>query len=390
MHGRGYVNNGDKNAANYLVNEFKKLGVKPFGSDYLQKFDLSVNTFPERVDVKIEKKTLTPSVDYYVAPHSTAINGKFRAVLLNKSIISDSIKRKNFFKKDFTDLVVIIDGKDVKDTNQLNFIKLIKEHNPLKAKAIVVIKDDKLSWHISPNVSDYALIDVQRNCFPKKVGKIKKVTFDIQNKYYENYTTQNICGYVVGNVYPDSFIVFCAHYDHLGRMGKDIYIPGANDNASGIAMMLNLAKYYTIENHRPDYSIAFIFFSAEELGLLGSSYYIEHPLFPLSQISFLVNLDLVGTGDDGIKVVNGSVFRYYFEKLVLINEEHQYLKAIEERGEAKNSDHWPFYEKGVKSFFIYTLGGISEYHNIYDKAETLPLTEFEDLFRLLTDFVETF
>ncbi|MGE3824646.1 MAG: hypothetical protein AB7G44_10500 [Bacteroidia bacterium] len=60
------------------------------------------------------------------------------------------------------------------------------------------------------------------------------------------------------------------------------------------------------------------------------------------------------------------------------------------RGKAANSDHYYISENGVPAFFIYTMGGIKAYHDVYDKPETLPLTEFQDLFRLLTDFVKTF
>jgi len=75
---------------------------------------------------------------------------------------------------------------------------------------------------------------------------------------------------------------------------------------------------------------------------------------------------------------------------VEINKNNQYLQTVNIRGPAANSDHYPFYEKGVHSIFIYTLGEYSEYHNIYDDAENLPLIEYEDLFRLLLDFVDSF
>ena len=64
-----------------------------------------------------------------------------------------------------------------------------------------------------------------------------------------------------------------------------------------------------------------------------------------------------------------------------------YLKKIEKRGEAPISDHYPFYNEGVKCFYVYTLGGISEYHNLKDRPETLPYTEYSDLFKLITGFV---
>ena len=70
-----------------------------------------------------------------------------------------------------------------------------------------------------------------------------------------------------------------------------------------------------------------------------------------------------------------------------INQNKQYLPQIKKRGKAANSDHYHFSEKKIKSIFIYTMGGISAYHDIDDKSNTLPLTKFEPIFRLLRDFV---
>jgi aminopeptidase YwaD len=70
-----------------------------------------------------------------------------------------------------------------------------------------------------------------------------------------------------------------------------------------------------------------------------------------------------------------------------INAEKRLVKQIKNRGEACNSDHCMFYKKGVPCFFIYTLGGIQAYHDVHDKAETLPLTDFEDYFKLIVEFI---
>ena len=94
------------------------------------------------------------------------------------------------------------------------------------------------------------------------------------------------------------------------------------------------------------------------------------------------------TGDDGITVVNGSVFKKEFALLHSINEREKYVVKIKSRGKAANSDHYWFTEKGVPSFFIYAMGGIQAYHDVYDKGETLPLTDFEDLFNLIIKFYE--
>jgi len=97
-------------------------------------------------------------------------------------------------------------------------------------------------------------------------------------------------------------------------------------------------------------------------------------------------MDIMGTGEEGITVVNGSVFKTEFDKLKEINTQHNFIKDVKIRGKAANSDHYFFAENGVKACFIYTMGGIKAYHDIYDRAETLPLNEFENLFKLITKF----
>lgn len=154
-------------------------------------------------------------------------------------------------------------------------------------------------------------------------------------------------------------------------------------------MVLALAKYFSKREYTSKYSIAFIFFSGEELGLLGSKYYTENPLFELSKIKYLFNLDMVGSGDKGIQIVNSSLYLDVYEILNTINSEKNYLPQIKRRGAAANSDHYFFHAKGVKSFFIYTLGEYKEYHNVYDNSENLPLNKFVELMNLLIDFEQT-
>ena len=199
-----------------------------------------------------------------------------------------------------------------------------------------------------------------------------------------SYVSSNVVGRVPGVSAANQAVLYTAHYDHLGGMGADTYFPGANDNASGDSQVLSLAKYYAA--HPQPYSIGFIFFAGEEAGLLGSKYFTEHPLVPLSNIRFLVNLDLEGTGIEGITVVNATVYPKEFAMLRQINDKYHYLVKINSRGKAANSDHYFFTEKGVPAIFIYTLGGIKAYHDIYDRSVTLPLDHIESEFNLLLKF----
>jgi len=385
MHGRGYVNNGDQKAAEFIRNEFKNDSLKSFNNDYFQSFKISIGTLPGKVAVQIGKNKMTPAVDYLVSASSATTKGKYKIIRLDSEIVNSENVFKKFLNTDFSKKFILLDKTGIKDQKNIGLFNTIELHNLLHAKGIISISS-KLVWNIEDALtpSTGANIIIKNSSLPNQSRKIK---VDIEQKFQTDHRMINVAGYIEGRTKPDSFVVFTAHYDHLGQMGASVYFPGANDNASGTAIMLDLANYYS--ENTPDYSIAFIAFAGEEAGLLGSEYYVRHPLFPLSNIRFLVNLDLVGTGDDGIKVVNGAVIEKEFNFLTKINDEKKYLKAIEKRGEAAISDHYPFYAKGVKSFYIYTLGGISEYHNIYDKAETLPFTKYNELFKLLIDFVKT-
>ena len=338
--GRGYTNDGMKKAANFLATEFKMLGVQPLdGKNYFQDFSYPANTFPGKMEVEINGKSLTPGVDFIVGPESRGAKAKGK---LEEKDSADFIDYEN---------------------------------------RIIVNLQDKLTWSVEQQVADYTLIQLDKKRFS---GEPVTYKVNIENKFINDFKTANICGMVRGTAQPDSFIFITAHYDHLGGMGKDTYFPGANDNASGDALLLSLAKYYA--THPAKYSIGFILFAGEEAGLVGSKYYTEHPIVPLKNIRFLINTDLAGTGDEGITVVNATEFPNEFALMNKINDEFKYLVKINPRGKAANSDHYFFTEKGVPAFFFYTLGGIKAYHDVFDKASTLPLNEQDHLDSLLIKF----
>jgi aminopeptidase YwaD len=376
FHGRGYYKSGDHIAANFIQSEFISAGLKPVNGTYRQPFAFPVNTFPGKVNVSIGTKKLTPGKDFIVSPACPSVKGTFR-------LVNISLPLPDFTARDYSNDLLLIDKFGLDSLSTAILDSLIKF--PPLVKGVVVIDPVKLTWSVSQRVNDKIYIRALRDSFPKNATTIK---LNIENKFIENYATANVVGYVPGKVYPDSFIVFTAHYDHLGRMGKKTIFPGANDNASGTAMIMDLARLYAKPENQPDMSVMFIAFAGEEAGLVGSKYYTEHPLVPIEKIRFLLNLDLMGNGEDGVMVVNGEIHATEFGILDSINNSQKLLKTVGKRGTAKNSDHYWFSNKGVPAFFLYTTGGSKAYHDIYDTANQLPLTEFEDVKTLLIDFVQ--
>ncbi len=379
--GRGYGLGGHTMAAKYISAELKRFGLKQFKKSYFQDFNISVNTFTEENNVSIDNTKLVPAQDFLIAGFSNTTKGKFKIVVLNAKIIKHKRRYRKFLKKDFSKTFVLIDTIGLGKPSFKTSYNSICQNNTLKARGIIQIAEQKLTHSPSQWQQNFCLLTILRKQLPQGA---KNITLNIYAHYFEQLKTQNIAGYVKGR--SDSFIVFSAHYDHLGNMGKSVYFPGGNDNSSGTAMLLDLAKHFSAQKNIPKYNILFLFFSGEELGILGSQYFTENPLFPLSKIKFLTNLDMIGSGDIGIQVVNGSVFSPEFEFLTKTNEEKKYLPEVRIRGAAANSDHYFFYVKGVRCFFIYTLGEYSEYHNIYDHPQSVPLIGYNGLFRLLNDF----
>ncbi len=344
--GRGYVKNGLGIAEKFIVGELKKQHVVPlFNESFTQSFFQDVNTFPKTCAVKINGKVLRPGADFIVDPSACSAKGKFK---LQKA-----------------------------DTSHF----IYAEADP---KISVTLKK-KLTYSVGRESVKFCGIEVDRTKFKEEP---KEIELDIKNKFIKNFESKNIGCFINGQINSDTMIVFSAHYDHLGGMGKTTFFPGANDNASGVSVVLNLVNYY--KAHPPKYKTIFLFFAGEEAGLLGSSFFVESKTIDLYKIKFLINLDLLGTGDDGIMVVNGAVHEKEFALLTKINAEQKLVKEIKKRGRASNSDHYWFSEKGVPCFFIYTLGGITSYHDVYDIAKTLPLTDYVDVFKLITTFVGSF
>ncbi len=378
FHGRGYLKKGDEKAAHYIARQFEKNNVQNLDSVYFQSYNFAINTFPGKIVVEIDDTKLNPGEDYVISCSSPTVDGTFTLAFLPDTIPTDSgfIQTINEHK------------------NSGAF--LISNYYPRKLygktfdgiEGIIILDKKTPGWHVSNGnkVQNTVWLKIKKTALPDDA---KKISISATSLFIDEYKTQNVIGFVKGKKHPDRFIFFTAHYDHLGMMGNKTWFPGANDNGSGTAMVIDLARHFALSENQPDYSIAFVLFSGEEAGLHGSSYYANNPLFPLEQIRMLINLDMVGTGSEGITVVNGKAYQDVMNAFNKINEENNFLPEIKARGEACNSDHCPFYKKGVKSIFIYTRGKEHmEYHTIKDVDDNFPFTAYESLFGLLTKYVK--
>lgn len=346
MEGRGYVDGGLGKAADLIENQFESIGIVPVGKTYRQPFKHDVNVFDGSAMLFLNRQPLMAGIDFIVTPGSRTVKG----------------------------------GRNLQKMDSVRWIDT--------EGRVVIEKVKKLTWGVSGIQDDYTVFQVLQERFP---ADPENYMANLDARRLKNFVSENLAGMVRGTEMPDSFLVLTAHYDHLGKLGtitnNNAVFRGANDNASGVALMLYLAKQIAAKPLR--YSVIFIAFAGEEAGLLGSAHFVKNPMIKLNNIRFLVNLDLLGTGEDGIMVVNATEFPKEWKILDDMNTQNGWLKQVGQRGKAANSDHYWFTEAGVPAFFIYTMGGIKAYHDIYDLPETLPLTKTEEVGKLIMLFFET-
>ncbi|MCA9195517.1 MAG: M28 family peptidase [Planctomycetales bacterium] len=188
--------------------------------------------------------------------------------------------------------------------------------------------------------------------------------------------TQNVVALLPGKgVLADEYLVVGAHYDHVGMGGRGSLAPGtvaihngADDNASGTVVLMEIARRISADLTPDRRSIVFIAFSAEEVGLLGSKYYVRSPRWPLESTVAMVNMDMVGRLNDNKLTVFGTGTAVGFEDLVQRhNAAAGFALEIQQAGFGP-SDHDSFYKEKIPVFHLFT-GLHNDYHRPSDDVE---------------------
>ena len=382
FHGRGYVNDGDRITSDWLAKQFARIGLAPVKKDYFQPFQFNVNSFPDSIKVSIDGKQLIPGIDFLVDPASGKADGTFELVHVSPSDLATP-ERKSMTMGVISGKATCVHWPATTKSDSLSQFKQW-ERDLMHYGPVLKPISGKLTWSVAQEAMPYPLIEVGGDALTDSSAT---VDLRVSNKLLVRRPSRNVLGTVKGK--SKKWVVVGAHYDHLGRMGPDALFPGANDNASGTAMLLSLAEHFAQKKNQPKHNLLFVAFAGEEAGLVGSEWCAVDRPIDWSAVDLMINLDILGTGDEGIMVVNATDQQAHFDQLVAINGAKGYLPQVKARGPACNSDHCPFVQRGIPAIFIYTLGGVAYYHDVLDKAETLPLTEFSDLYSLLSDFITT-
>jgi Peptidase family M28/PDZ domain len=205
---------------------------------------------------------------------------------------------------------------------------------------------------------------------------------------------KNVIGVLSGEgPHAQETIVVGAHYDHLGFGGPGSAAPGvheihngADDNASGTTVIIEVARQLAHRDKKPSRRVVFIAFTGEERGLIGSARYVRNPLWPLDDTVAMINLDMVGRLRDDKLIVHGTGTGEGFDELVdRIAKQHDF-KITKKPGGFGPSDHSSFYGAKVPVLFFFT-GSHTDYHRPSDDFEKLNIGGMRRVGEMVTDVV---
>lgn len=414
MYGRGTPYNGDFKAAQYIRDEFKNLKIQPLEKNYFQEYSIYGYEMIGNVSVTIDDSTLKNFYDYRLPFHTPSINGNFKIIEAPLEILDYTLDNgvytlsensskiwKKFtkkFKKDINTEMIYFNADKIKDLplDSITKFRINRNLDQLKYDSTTFFGFSKIligtsslpGFGTRPYAEkDFAFLYVKPILINKKTKSIE-IHFDNKMGFR---TTQNVVGIVEGTQYPDSFIVFIGHYDHLGMLGDDCIFPGAFDNASGTAYVLALAKYF---KQKPlPYTTVFILASGEESGLQGSTYFVNNPLIELKNIKQVLNFDLLCGGNDGILFFNGidTLCFPFLTVMDEVNKIENLVPKIDKRRNIPNSDHYPFTQKQIPALFAVTMGGGKPpTHHPEDKCEACAVDFSENILKLIILTLEKF
>jgi len=440
MEGRGDGTKGLENAAKFLADNYKKFGLKPAGTNgYFQPFTVTTGARLQpknRLDVTTSgsSSSLKLNADYVPLNFSAVGSVTAPLVFAGYGISSDEFHYDDYANLDVKDKVVVLVRYEPATFAQKNGNQGLTQHSHLITKAInarnhgakaVILLNGKLGdgeedllmrFGTEPGPQDAgimlvqvknsvaeswfqaagkSLADVQQqinsegkpHSFAFPDGVQASLTVDIEKLHA---TVNNVLAYLPGKT--DEYVVIGAHYDHLGFGNADSLAPsqigqihpGADDNASGTAGVIELARYYSDHKDKLERGILFASFAGEELGLLGSAEWVKEPTLPLDKDVAMLNMDMIGRLKDDKLFIGGVGTGSDFDALLKKDAVNYPFKIEYSAGGYAASDHTSFVTKGIPVLFFFS-GLHSDYYKPSDTWDKINPHGAAELLAMVSD-----
>ncbi|HKK59836.1 MAG TPA: M28 family peptidase [Salinivirga sp.] len=386
-HGRCYTHRGAEKAGKYIQSEFEKSGLQPVNGKWKQPFSFDLNQII-KVKLKIDGQKLIPGADYVVRRNSPGIKGNWDLTMIEAQHLKNPEKMASLIQKiDLENQFMVVDLDDLRKNREM-YDSAAKILFGSAADKFILLQEDAIKDYVvyGRKKSEKVVINIRKQAFNKSA---KKLELRLKTEF-NNITTNNVMGMLQGKAEHDSIIIVCGHYDHLGEMGPKAFYPGADDNASSTAAMIELAHFLTGQKTKPEKSILFVGFSGEEAGLIGSKYFTENLPIAESRISYVINMDMIGFGKAGLQVWNGKNEPRLVKQLKTINNHGQLVDTLIIKENTPNSDHYYFTEHDIPAIFLSTgLAPSKHYHTVYDTFDNTDFGRMKEIIQLVAGLVNT-
>jgi hypothetical protein len=436
MKGRGTGSPELEKAAAWIAGQFKKAGLKPAAAGgFYQRFSVTTNArLGKENKLAAAGSTLEFQKDFQ--PFNFSGNGTTAApvVFAGYGITAPEYSYDDYSGADVKDKIVLLLRHEPQEFDEKSVFagKVYTTHAQMTnkavnarfhgAKAVILVNDisnhtdadtlDRFSSNVGPNSPDIPFVqvrgevadkwlamagtslkawvaEVDKDLKPKPIA-IPGLTLDMAVEVVrEKKDVPNVAAYLPGA--SDEYVIVGAHFDHIGmgeqssmspsEAGKSIH-PGADDNASGSAGLVEMA-WHLAAQPKLKRGVLFLAFSGEELGLLGSNYYANHPLLPLDKAVAMLNMDMIGRIKDRKVFIGGTAtgdgFAPIMDKAKLNTRLH--LDASDQGGFG-SSDHFSFTVKQVPVLFFFS-GLHSDYHRPSDTWEKINQDDASELLKVV-------
>jgi Zn-dependent M28 family amino/carboxypeptidase len=439
LEGRRTGTKGATEAARYIAAEFSRVGLKPLTEDARRNGSASryLQQFPYVAGVKLGKENaftlanqkLEVDVDWLPLGFSSSAKVSGKLVFAGYGITASELNHNDYANANAAgNIAVALQGTPDGANPHGQFArfesvrwKAVAARNA-GAKALIVIareatfKDDRLARLVYDNTAGDAglpVVILSRDAADRLLAasgtsltQLEQSTPDGKaltgpvtlstDVVRSEVPAYNVLGMLEGSdpVLKQEYVVIGAHYDHLGRGGEgsgslaprsgEIHY-GADDNASGTAGVLELARVFSAQTPRPKRTIIFMAFGGEEEGLLGSNYYVNHPLIPLASTVAMINMDMIGRMNNRRLVVGGVGTAKEWREIIAADTEKLFQLTLNEDGFGP-SDHSSFYGKQIPVLFFWT-GTHNDYHKPSDTFEKINYDDEVGILRMVARIV---
>lgn len=412
----------DKIAAVYIRDHFKSAGLELLYKDGLQEFEVVVSVEPSQNNsLTVNSHEVVFNEDYglYAFSSNASIEAEVVFGGFGMTIDTDELQHNDYTSIDVTDKwVLVLKGDPEPDDNQSAFIPFANTRSKAMfardqgAAGILLVggrqnhpDDEAAPFVVERSVQPVGIpvLDLRKTLVdewllaslpdtdsleslmiegvsPAEISLSARVsaTVELEKKYV---TTYNVVAALPGydSLLRNEYIVFGAHYDHLGMGGPgsgsrhpDTIAPhyGADDNASGVAGLLEMARYYAGKSER-NRSLLFVAFGAEEMGLLGSHYFVHHPPVDREQMVTMLNFDMIGRlNAEKSMAIGGTGTALETEPMLKAFADHSALQFAFSPEGFGASDHANFYARDIPVMF-FTTGAHSDYHTPFDTPDKI-------------------